>query len=65
MLLGSPSTSPLERTLENVMGVWWFAVGAGVGLAIGEANHRVAMGLALGIALGAVIDVLVRRRRRQ
>ena len=45
-----------ERVLENVMGVWWFAVGAGVGLAIGEANHRAAMGLALGVALGAVID---------
>jgi hypothetical protein len=47
------------------MGVWWFAVGAGVGFAVGQANHRGAVGLVLGIALGAVIDLLVRRRRRQ
>jgi hypothetical protein len=47
------------------MRVWWFAIGTGVGLALGGANHRVAIGMAVGLALGAVIDVLVRKRRRQ
>ena len=47
------------------MSMVWLGVGAGVGLALGEATHHTALGLALGVALGAVIDVLLRRRRRQ